>query len=55
VFNLPDAFTVNSSDARIQNNTWIGAQQQQVAEPSTLALFAFGITGAALLPLPRPI
>jgi hypothetical protein len=51
VFNLPHGFTVNSVQAQIENNTWIGAQQippidGRVPEPASLALL--GVALAAL-------
>jgi hypothetical protein len=48
VFDLPAGFTVNSSQANIQDNRWLGADAPSaVPEPSTLTLLGLGVMAMA--------
>ena len=49
VFGLPAGYTVNSAEAQILDNHWVGGNSSNVPEPSSETLFGIALVGMACL------
>jgi PEP-CTERM motif-containing protein len=47
VFSLPDGFTLNSVQAQIEDNRWVGGQPSSVPEPGFVALLSLALFALA--------
>jgi hypothetical protein len=53
VITLPEGYTLNSVEAQIVDNRWVGGEPASVPEPGTLSLLGLAAVGAILAPRRR--